>query len=62
MRGPIPYEDLLPEMLQAYSVTEPELKDLLVDLRAEGVVELDGMKTQQRKPDKGVTIRPRAAA
>jgi len=61
-RGPIPYEDLLPEILQAYSVTEPELKDLLVDLRAEDVVEFDGMRTQQRKPDKGVTIRPRAAA
>lgn len=62
VNGPIPYEDLLPEILQAYSVTEPELKDLLVDLRSEGVVDFEGMKPQQRKPDKGVTIRFRAAA
>jgi three-Cys-motif partner protein len=60
--APIPYEDCLVEVLQAYSVTEPELKDLLVDLRKEGLVDFDGMKWKQRKPDKGVTIRARAVA
>lgn len=56
VKGPIPYEDLLPEILQEYSVTEPELKDLLVDLRKDGLIEFQGMRPQQRKPDKGVTI------
>lgn len=60
--GPLPYEDCRVEVLQAYSVTEPELKDLLVGLRNEGLAEFDGMKWRQRKPDEGVTIRPRAAA
>lgn len=60
--GPIPYEDCRIEILQSYSVTEPELKDLLVAVRDEGLAEFEGMKVRQRKPDEGVTIRPCAAS
>lgn len=37
--------------------TLPELKDLLVDMKNEGLIEFDGLTGQQRKPRPGVTVR-----
>ena len=42
---------------QRFSVTLPELKDLLVDMKNEGLIEFDGLTGQQRKPRPGVTVR-----
>lgn len=58
--GPMSYEKCLVDVLQEYSVTEPELKDVLVGLRKEGLVDFAGMRATQRKPDRGVTIMARA--
>jgi three-Cys-motif partner protein len=51
-----PYRNVLVEVLQRYSVTEPELKDALVQLRNDGRIDFVGIKPRQLKPDNGVTI------
>lgn len=56
--GPVPYEDLLPAILQDHSVTQPELKDLLMDLRSEGRVAFHGMLPGKKKPHEGMYIAP----
>jgi three-Cys-motif partner protein len=56
------FDAALPAVLERFSVTYSELRTLFEDLGKEGLVEFDGMKPRQRKPDKGVTVRARAAA
>lgn len=51
------FEELAPRILQRYSVILPELKDLLVDMKNEGLIEFDGLTGRKRKPSQGVTIR-----
>jgi hypothetical protein len=48
------YADILIGAL--FSITESELKDLLVDIQKSGKVSFGGMRARQRKPDYGVTI------
>jgi three-Cys-motif partner protein len=50
------YRDVLSETLERYSITEPELKDILVNLEKLGEIEFAGMRPRQRKPDDGVRI------
>ena len=51
------FEVLARRIQQRFSVTLPELKDLLVDMKNEGLIEFDGLTGQQRKPRPGVTVR-----
>ena len=51
------FEVLERRIQQRFSVTLPELKDLLVDMKNEGLIEFDGLTGQQRKPRPGVTVR-----
>ena len=54
------YAEVLVGVLERFSVTETELKDLLVIMRDRGQVALDGMAPRQRKPADGVIISLRA--
>jgi len=58
----VTYAEARADTLERFSVTETELKDLLVIMRNQGRVALDGMKPRQRKPADGViiTLRPNA--
>jgi len=56
--GAIPYEDAMTGVLERFSITEPELKDLLVAMCKADQVILSGMGRLQRKPNVGVTIMP----
>lgn len=53
----ITFEVLARQIQQRFSVMLPELKDLLVNMKNEGLIEFDGLTGKQRKPRKGVTIR-----
>lgn len=55
-RGRLAYSTILVEVLQRFSVTEPELKDVLVELRKEHMIDFIGMQPRKLKPDKGVCI------
>lgn len=55
------YEYLATAALERYSVTEPEFKDILVDLRNSGIIKFEGMSQRQRKPSKGVLISSHSA-
>lgn len=52
------YAKALAGVLERFSLTETELKDLLVVMRDQGQVILNGMGARQRKPANGVTISP----
>ena len=54
--GHVRYETALVEVLQRYSVTQPELGDILVELQKAGIVTLLGMGNGKRKPHSGVSI------
>lgn len=56
------YEKLATSALERYSVTEPELKDFLVDLHQRNFITFEGMTPRQRKPSKGIKIVCRSAA
>lgn len=58
----LPYVGALSAVLERFSVTEPELKDILVSLRSQGEIELIGMTPRQRKPSEGVMISIKASA
>ena len=51
------FEVLARRIQQRFSVILPELKDLLVEMKNEGLIEFDGLTGRQRKPRPGVTIR-----
>ena len=51
------FEVLARRIQQRFSVPLPELKDLLVDMKNERLIEFDGLTGQQRKPRPGVTVR-----
>ena len=48
------FEVLARRIQQRFSVVLPELKDLLVDMKSEGLVEFHGLTGRQRKPRSGV--------
>ena len=50
------YGEVLTGVLERFSLTEPELKDLLVAMQKRGQVTFDGMGLRQRKPSNGVTV------
>jgi three-Cys-motif partner protein len=50
------YANLSASVLERFSVTEPELKDFLVDMLQSGEVYFTGMSPRQRKPAEGVII------
>jgi three-Cys-motif partner protein len=52
----IAYTNLSAGALERFSITEPELKDLLVDERNRGKITLSGMGSRQRKPAEGTII------
>ena len=56
------YEKLAKAALERFSVTEPEFKDILVNLHQSGFLAFEGMKQRQRKPSSGVKIARRIAA
>jgi three-Cys-motif partner protein len=51
------FEVLARRIQQRFSVVLPEVKDLLVDMKNEGLIEFDGLTGRQRKPRSGVMIR-----
>ena len=51
------FENLAKRIQERFSVVQTELKDLLVDMRRERLVEFDGLSGRQWKPKKGTTIR-----
>ena len=50
------YAEARADMLERYSVTETELKDLLVGMKNRGQATFNGMSPRQRKPGDGGTI------
>lgn len=50
------YDEVRAGVLERFSVTDSELKDLLVIMRDRGQVTLSGMRPRQRKPGDGVRI------
>jgi hypothetical protein len=54
--GTASYGDMLAAVLERYSVTESELKDILVNLAKRGEIDLLGMRARQRKPDDSIRI------
>ena len=58
----ITFESALSAVLERFSVTKSELKTILATLGQEGLIEFDGMKPRQKKPDQGVSIRLSLAA
>jgi hypothetical protein len=52
----ISYFDALVGVLERFSVTETELKDLLVEMQRRGEISFLGMRPRQRKPAVGVNI------
>jgi len=55
-RRSIPYGGAMANVLERFSVTESELKDLLVIMRNDKQVDFNGMRPRQQKPSDGVTI------
>ncbi len=53
----ITFEALARHIQQQFSVVLPELKNLLMDMWNEGLIEFEGLTGRQRKPNKGVMIR-----
>lgn len=56
LRNSLYYEDAMPLALEKYSITESEFKDILVQLKVLGRILFEGMKSRQRKPDRGVKL------
>jgi three-Cys-motif partner protein len=54
--GTASYGDMLAAVLERYSVTESELKYILVNLAKRGEIDLLGMRARQRKPDDSIRI------
>jgi hypothetical protein len=52
----LPYASLAAGVLERFSVTEPELKDFLVEMRRSEELVFAGMSPRQRKPAEGVII------
>jgi three-Cys-motif partner protein len=53
----ISFESAVPMLQEPFSVTYSEVRTICEGLGKEGLVEFDGMKPGQRKPDKGVSMR-----
>jgi three-Cys-motif partner protein len=53
----VTFEALARQIQEQFSVILPELKNLLVDMKNDGLIEFGGLTARQRKPDKGITIR-----
>jgi hypothetical protein len=60
VRGVLTYKQALRGTLERFSVTQPELGDILVALAGAQEVTLEGMEERQRKPGPKVTIRAAA--
>lgn len=54
--GTASYADMLASVLERYSVTESEFKDVLVNFAKRGEIDLLGMQARQRKPDESTRI------
>jgi three-Cys-motif partner protein len=52
----IPYSDLSAAALERFAVTEPEFKDLLVNMQRGGELDFEGMTARQRKPAVGIFV------
>lgn len=58
----VPFAKLSAKVLERFSVTEPEFKDLLVALQRRGELSLAGMGPRQRKPSEGTIVSRRGTA
>jgi hypothetical protein len=56
------YRDGMRGTLERFAITQPELRDLLVQLACAGKLKLEGMGPKQRKPDARVLLRSTSAA
>jgi hypothetical protein len=54
--SPATYASLLENTLERFAVTEPEFKDLLVDMQRHAEIKFEGMAPRQRKPGAGTTV------
>ena len=52
----ISYLDLSAGALERFALTEPEFKDLLVNMRKSGELDFEGMVARQRKPAEGTFV------
>lgn len=55
-RGWMTYTSAMEGALERFALTEPELKDALLAIQADGDITFAGMKARARKPSEGVTI------